>query len=79
MGRILAIALVIYGYGDAGFDGHRPDVLDRPLHNFHRAVDTVALQVQRVLIAGENSANTVPALAKLGDKLRRVGAALAPD
>jgi hypothetical protein len=78
MGRILAIALVIYGYGDAGFDGHRPDVLDRPLHNFHRAVDVTAGQAQRALLAAD-SGGAIPALAKLGDQLRRVGVALAPD
>jgi hypothetical protein len=79
MGRILALAMVLYGYGDPGFDGHRPEKLDRPLHEFHRAVDIAASRAQRVILRLDNGAAAVPALASLGDKLRRVGAALAPN
>jgi hypothetical protein len=78
MGRILALAMVLYGYGDPGFDGHRPEAFDRPLHNFHRAVDTAASQTQRVLVAADAGSSAVPALAKLGDNLRKIGVALAP-
>jgi hypothetical protein len=76
MGRILALALLLYGYGDPGFDGHRPDALDRPLREFHRAVDTAARQTQRVLLAVNDGASGMPALTKLGDRLRKVGEAL---
>jgi hypothetical protein len=79
MGRILALALMIYGYGDPGFDGHRPAAFDRPLRNFHRAVDTAASQAQRILVAADRGTAAVPALSKLGDQLRNIGAALAPD
>jgi hypothetical protein len=79
MARILALALLLYGYGDPGFDGHRPDALDRPLHEFHRAVDITARQAQHVLVAADGGTGTVPALAKIGDQLRKIGAALAPQ
>lgn len=78
MGRILALALLLYGYGDPGFDGHRPDALDRPLRDFHRAVDATARQAQRLLLAADRGANGVPTLGQVGDTLRKVGAALAP-
>ena len=77
MGRILAMALVIYGYGDPGFDGHRPDSFDRPLHGFHRAVDTTALGIQRIIISADSGTAAVPTLMRLGDRLRKVGDALA--
>ena len=79
MGRILALALLMYGYGDPGFDGHRPEALDRPLRDFHRAVDTSARQVQRLLLAVDRGANGVPTLGKLGDALRKIGEGLAPS
>jgi hypothetical protein len=69
----------LYGYGDAGFDGHRPDGLDRPLRNFHRAVDTSARGVQRILITIDSGAGAIPALPVLGERLRRIGEALTPD
>ena len=47
MGRIFLLAALLYGYGDPGFDGHRPAPLDRPLRNLHRAVDTAATGAQR--------------------------------
>lgn len=78
MGRILALALLLYGYGDPGFDGHRPEALDRPLRDFHRAVDTSARQAQRLLLAVDRGANGAPKLGQFGDTLRKVGAALMP-
>ena len=78
MGRILLLTALLYGYGDAGFDGHRPVSCDRPLRNFHRAVDAAARDAQRILVAIDNKTNVIATLPMLGDKLRRIGDALAP-
>jgi hypothetical protein len=75
MGRLLLFAVLLYGYGDPGFEGHRPGPVDRALRQFHAAVDTTAREVQRFLVAVDNRA---PRLRRLGDDLRRVGEALAP-
>ena len=75
MARILLLAALVYGYGDPGFDGHRPASFDRALRNFHTAVDSTARDAQRLLVAIDNG---TPKLRKLGDNLRRVGEALAP-
>jgi hypothetical protein len=42
MGRIFLFATPLYGYGDPGFNGHRPASLDRPLRDFHFAVNSGA-------------------------------------
>ena len=63
MGRIFLLAALLYGYGDPGFDGHRPAPLDRPLRNLHRAVDTAAARVQRTLLALDGSVSALPNLA----------------
>jgi hypothetical protein len=76
MGRLFIFALLLYGYGDAGFDGHRPASVDRALRNFHTGVDSAARDAQRILVSIDNG---VPRLRKLGDNLRRVGEALAPN
>jgi hypothetical protein len=81
MGRIFLIGALLYGYGGAGFDGHRPAELDRPLRNLHRTVDTAASQAQRVLVAIDNKARMLPAvlpthLPTLAAKLRRLSDAL---
>jgi|EndMetStandDraft_5_1072996.scaffolds.fasta_scaffold2016594_1 hypothetical protein len=78
MRRILLLTALLYGYGDPGFDGHRPEALDRPLRNFHRAVDAVARDAQRVLVAIDSRANVIATLPELGDRLRDLGEALAP-
>lgn len=75
MGRVLLLAVLIYCYGDPGFDGHRPAVLDRPLCGFHRAIDSGGRDVQRALIAIDDA---LPKIRRLGGTLRRVGEALAP-
>jgi len=67
--------MLLYGYGDPGFDGHRPASVDRALRNFHSAADNAARDAQRILVTIDNG---VPRLRKLGDNLRRVGEALAP-
>jgi hypothetical protein len=79
MGRILLLTALVYGYGDVGFDGHRPASFDRPLRDLHRAVNTVASDVQRILVTIDNKANVIVTLPTLDDKLRRIGDALAPD
>ena len=79
MGRILLLAALVYGYGDAGFDGHRPESFDRPLRDFHRTVNTAASDVQRILVTIDNKANVIATLPKLGDQLRRIRDALGPD
>ena len=48
MGRIFLLAALLYGYGDAGFDGHRPESLDRPLRHPLEANTTIA-EVIRVI------------------------------
>ena len=75
MARIFLLAALLYGYGDPGFDGHRPASLDRPLRNFHTAVDSTARDAQRMLVAIDKAA---PTIRMLGDNLRRVGEVLAP-
>ena len=76
MGRVFFLTVLIYCYGDPGFDGHRPLSLDRPLRDFHRTVDHAGRDVQRGLIAIDDAA---PRIRKLGDKLHRIGEALAPS
>jgi hypothetical protein len=78
MGRIFMLTALLYGYGDPGFDGHRPASFDRPLRNFHRAVGVVAADAQRILVKIDSDANLLATLPMLGDKLRRLGEALAP-
>ena len=78
MGRIWLLAIVTYCYGGAGFDGHRPAALDQPLRTFHRTVDKAASDAQRLLVSIDNSANVIGTLPMLGDRLRRLGEALAP-
>jgi hypothetical protein len=75
MGRLFMFAALLYGYGDPGFDGHRPVSVDRALRNFHGVVDSTARDAQRLLVAVDNG---VPKLRMLGENLRRVGEALAP-
>jgi hypothetical protein len=79
MSRVLLLAALVYGYGDPSFDGHRPASFDRPLRNLHRAVNTVASDVQRILVTIDSKANVIVTLPMLGDKLRRIEDALAPD
>ena len=77
MGRTFLLAALLYGYGDPGFDGHRPAELDRPLRNLHRTIDTAASQAQRVLVAVDNKARVVPTLVPtLAAKLRLISDAL---
>jgi hypothetical protein len=78
MGRIFMLTALLYGYGDPGFDGHRPASFDRPLRNFHRAVDAISRNAQQMLVKIDSDANLVATLPMLGDKLRRLGDALAP-
>ena len=78
MGRILLLTALLYGYGDAGFNGHRPASFDRPLRNLNRAVNTVASDAQRILVTIDKRTNVIATLPMLGDKLRRLGEALAP-
>ena len=79
MGRMLLLAALVYGYGDAGFDGHRPESFDRLLRNFHLTVNTAASEVQRILVTIDNRANVIGTLPTLGNKLRRIADALDPD
>jgi hypothetical protein len=73
MRRIFLLATLLYGYGDPRFDGHRPASLDGPLRDFHFAVNSGARDVQRTLVAIDNS---LPRLRMLGDELRRASNAL---
>lgn len=51
MGRIVLLAALLYGWGHPGFEGRRPDALDRPLRNFHRAVNATATDTRRAVAA----------------------------
>ena len=51
MGRVLALAIAFYVYGDASFDGRRPAALDKPLREFRRSVDAIPSDGCRVLVA----------------------------
>jgi hypothetical protein len=79
MGRILLLTALLYGYGDPGFDGHRPASFDRPLRNLNRAVNAIASDAQRILVTIDKKANVIATLPVLGDRLRRLGEALAPS
>ena len=80
MGRILLITALLYWYGDPGFDGHRPASLDRPLRNLHRAIETVANDARRAVVAlDNNAANLISTIPQLGEKLRRIGVAVTPN
>jgi len=70
MGRILLLAALVYGYGDAGFDGHRPESFDRPLRDFHLTVNTAASEVQRILVTIDNRATVIGTLRR-GFSVRR--------
>ena len=78
MGRILLLAALVYGYGDPGFDGHRPASFDRPLRNLHRTVNSVASDAQRILVSIDTRTNVIATLPMLGERLRRLGQALTP-
>jgi hypothetical protein len=75
MGRLLFITALLYCYGDPGFDSYRPASLDGPLHDFHQAINNTGRDAHRILVAIDDA---VPKSGVIGDKLRRVGAALAP-
>ena len=74
MGRIFLFATLLYGYGDPGFNGHRPASLDRPLRDFHFAVNSGAATCSAFLLRS----TTVCHSFVLGNDLRRVGEALVP-
>ena len=78
MGRILLLTALLYGYGDPGFDGHRPASFDRPLRNLNRAVNTVASDAQRLLVKIDSDVKVIPRLMTLGDRLRRLSEAFTP-
>ena len=75
MGRILLLTALLYGYGDPGFDGHRPASLDRPLRQLHRAVDTAATDARRILVALDINVRELPTLTA---RLRRLSDVLSP-
>lgn len=49
MGRLLVILALLYGYGHAAWDGQRPDSIDRPLRDFHRATNLAMVDTRRAL------------------------------
>jgi hypothetical protein len=46
---LLLLLALLYGCGDARMDGYRPDLLDRPLRDFHRTAARAAADVRRAL------------------------------
>ena len=69
MGRIWLLAVLLYGYGDPGFDGHRPASLDRPLREFHRTIDATAANARRALVAVDDN---VRSIRDFGDRLHKL-------
>lgn len=59
MGRVWLLAALLYGYGDPGFDGHRPELFDRQLQYFHRVVDGTANDIRRALVSFDDWAQSV--------------------
>jgi hypothetical protein len=51
MRRSLLLLALLYGYGDARFEGYRPDRLDRSLRSFHVAVDQAMVDGRRAAAA----------------------------
>ena len=51
MGRLWALAIALYVYGDASFDGRRPVLLDKPLREFRRSVDAIPTDSRRAILA----------------------------
>jgi hypothetical protein len=47
---MLLLALALYAYGDASFDGRRPAALDRPVREFRRSFDAVPTDGRQLLI-----------------------------
>jgi hypothetical protein len=47
---MLLLALALYAYGDASFDGRRPAALDRPVREFRRSFDAIPADGHRILI-----------------------------
>ena len=50
MGRIALLTAVLYGWGAPAFNGQRPGPLERPLRDFHHAVNESTNDVRRTLI-----------------------------
>jgi hypothetical protein len=67
MARIFALAALLYGWGGPAFDGQRPEALDRPLQNFHRAADTAASNAGRLLSNLHAAGNLATALRPLAN------------
>jgi hypothetical protein len=59
MGRVWLIAALVYGYGDPGFDGHRPNALNLPLQAFHRAVDATATNARHALVTLDDTRRNI--------------------
>ena len=51
MGRIWALAIALYVYGHASFDGRRPAAFDKPVREFRRSLDAVPGDGRRMLTA----------------------------
>ena len=51
MGRIAIMAALAYAWGAPAFESHRPDMLERPLREFHRTVNAAAADGRRMLSA----------------------------
>jgi hypothetical protein len=46
---MLLLALALYAYGDASFDGRRPVALDQPVREFRRSFDAIPADGRRVI------------------------------
>lgn len=71
MGRMIALLALAYGCGHPAAEAYRPVAADRPLRNFHRAVDTTIADGRRALAALDDARR----MRYLADGLRRLGGA----
>ncbi len=55
MTRSLLLLALLYVCGDARFDSHRPELLDRTLRSFHRTVDLAVSDGRRALADGRRA------------------------
>ncbi|MBM3530065.1 MAG: hypothetical protein FJX62_18440 [Alphaproteobacteria bacterium] len=72
MGRTIALLVLAYGCGHPAAEAYRPAAADRPLRDFHRAVDTAIADSRRALAVLDDARR----MRYLADGLRRLDGAI---